>query len=266
MLVLVLLGTMRFSGLERPQISQAEKAFRDLITPLQSGVDWVGRKFSNLAETVTSYTSLRTENQALKEQVEQLTVENHRLKESAMENARLERLLEFKQEVETSFELLPARVIGRDSANWYSTLTINAGEADGVAKDMVVINNQGLVGRVLSASAHSAQVLTILSREGPAAALLMDSRYPGIVEGINDGSGRLQLIHLPQDVPVNPQEPVITSGLGEVFPKGLRIGFVTEVIAEANGLMKKAIVQPYVDFLRLEEVLVITSAPGGGSD
>ena len=128
---------------------------------------------------------------------------------------------------------------------------------------MAVITPRGIVGRVTAAAERSSEVLLVLDPEGAVAGMVRNSRYPGIVEGSVSDQGYLQMIHLPYDSQVRENQTVITSGLGGIFPKGLRIGFITEIIVEPNGLMKKALIQPFVDFDRLEEVLVVIGEKGG---
>lgn len=125
---------------------------------------------------------------------------------------------------------------------------------------MPVINESGLVGRVINVTSHTSEVLLILDREGAVGAMVQQTRIPGVVEGLGSPTDQLQMIHIAQDAPVKVNQVVITSGYGGIFPKGLRIGYVKEIFPEGNGLMKRAVLQPFVDFDRLEEIMVITGA------
>ncbi len=262
--LILLVGTaaMRFTGPDRPYLTGVEQVFRDLVAPLQGGVTVISRKTANLFQGISTIQSIQRENAVLRRQLEELTAENNRLKEFQLENARLRKLLRFTERSADEYQVIPARVIARDPSNWFHTFTLDVGTDDGIAKDMAVITHQGLVGRVAAVSRRSAEVLTVVDQEGAVGALVQDSRVPGVVEGIPGGSGKLQMIHLPHDAPVRTGQVVVTSGLGGVFPKGIRIGYITEVVPEASGLMKKALVKPFVPFDRVEEVLVVVSVRG----
>ena len=153
---------------------------------------------------------------------------------------------------------LRRRVTARDLENLHQTLIINKGSEDGIRKDMPVINEQGLIGRIINVTDRTSEVLLILDREGAVGAMVQQTRVPGVVEGLGPGSDQLQMIHINVDAPIGVNQVIITSGYGGIFPKGLRIGYVKEIIPEANGLMKRAVIQPFVDFDRLEEILVVT--------
>ncbi len=186
---------------------------------------------------------------SLQEEVNSLT-------EAQLENVRLRKLLGMKEDMEQKWQMIPANIIARDTENWFRSVTIDRGTVDGLKKDLVVINQDGLVGRVISVTRNTAEVLLILDREGAVGCLVQLTRTPGIVEGLGT-SGLLRMIDFPYDAEVKENQVVLTSGLGGVYPSGLRIGFITQVKLEPNGLMKQAIVKSFVDFNRLEEVLVL---------
>jgi len=262
LVVLVLIACMKFTGFERPALGQAEVLLRGIVAPLQSGVMTLTYKIDNFFEAFLSFRKIQAQNKELQKIVEELREENNLLREYRQENARLRKLLDFQEAVEGHYTLTPARVIARNPENWFRTLTINKGFRDGIQKNMPVINDKGVVGRVINVTAHTSEVLLILDREGAVGALIQQTRAPGIVEGLGPNTDELQMVHLAHDAPVSKNQVVITSGFGGIFPKGLRIGYVKKIIPEANGLMKRAIVQPFVDFNRLEEVMVVTGVGG----
>ena len=258
LLTAALLFGIQQTGFHRPGLSKGEEILRSALAPLQSGVMIVSNKVSGFLSYVTSIAEVRVENERLKDQVNQLITENNRLIEYRQENACLRKLLSFQEAVGSNYSLIAARVIARNPENWYSTLSIDKGQIQGIEKNMPVINDVGLVGRVINVAPDSAEVLLIIDREGAVGGMVQQSRVPGVVEGYGPNTDLLQMIHLAHDAPVYRNQVVITSGLGGIFPKGLRIGYVNNVVPEANGLMKRAYLQPFVDFDRLEEVMVIT--------
>lgn len=165
-IVLLLFISMRMTGFERPRLSTGEALLRNAIAPLQSGVMAVGQKTNNILSQVIAFTKIQDENQRLKEEIAKLTEQNNILIEYRQENARLRKLLNL-EEVENQFTMIAARVTARDIESLHQTLSINKGSSDGIKKDMPVINESGLVGRVINVTSHTSEVLLILDRESP---------------------------------------------------------------------------------------------------
>lgn len=230
---------------------------REVMAPFQEAVTSIRQLFTH----ISSYPELLAENSALKKRVQELVLINSMLEEYRLENERLARLLVFKSTVAREYELLPAAVIGRSPSRWYQTLTINCGKEEGVRPNLAVITPEGLVGRISLVTAHTAEVLLITDKESAVGALTQNTRIPGIIEGGEEGNF-LALTYLPLGIPVPLQETVVTSGLGGIFPKGLKIGQIVQIAPEPAGLMQEAKVAPFVDFNRLEEVLVILEEKG----
>ncbi len=251
------IATMRFTGLDRSQLSQVEMILRELVAPFQSAMTFVIDKVSSPYKAIVKWEEIARQNEELTARVEKLEFENNRLQEYRLQNFRLKKLLDFKELKEDEYNLTAARVIGRDPSNWYHTITLDVGETDGIRKNMVVINYEGLIGRVIKVTENTAEVLTLFDRASAVGALIQETRVPGVVEPAAGKKGYLQMVHLSHDVGVMKGQHVVTSGLGAYFPKGIRIGIVSEVTLDPSGLVKKAIIRPYVDFNRLEEVLVI---------
>lgn len=246
----------RVAGLERTTLTRPEAWLRDFVGTVSESLVRVRDGLEPLWGSLFRYRSLEAENQALKAEIGRLTAENNRLQEYRLENVRLKRLLRLKEDL-PQYDLLPARVIGRHPDSWFETVTIDRGSRDGVARNMAVVDYQGLVGRVVAVSERSAQVLLLVDREASVGALIQPLRLPGVIRGTGDRSGRLLMVHLPYDAPVRSNQVVVTSGLGGTFPPGLRIGYIVRVEPEASGLMQRAVVQAFVDFGRLEEVMVV---------
>lgn len=263
MVLLAALLSAYFTGWNRSAISRVELLLKDALTPLESGVNIVLRSGETFFGVFLHGRELQEENRKLRQEIEKLIESSSFLEEYRQENIRLRELVRFQEELAGEYVMLPARVIARNPSNWYRTLTINRGRVHGVQQDMAVITPRGIVGRVVAAAERSSEVLLVLDPEGAVGGMVQNTRYPGIVEGSAAEKGYLQMIHLPYDSPVRENQTVITSGLGRIFPKGLRIGFITEIFVEPNGLMKKALIQPFVDFDRLEEVLVVMGGKGG---
>ncbi len=253
LLIICILG-IRYSSEDR-EITQLEKIIAEFFRPAQQFAMENTRKIIVFMEGVSSYPAVREENERLQEQLDKYQMELQREKEFYFENIRLRKLLEM--EMTSTLSLQAADVIGRSIKSWDDVLIINKGEEDGVDLYDGVMTYRGLVGKVFYVGPHTAQVRLLNNRLGSVPAMTEQTRFPGVIEGIGDGSGLLQLTYLPYDAPVEVNQTIITSGLGELIPKGIRIGYVSSIQYNEDGLIKKAIVTPFEDFNRLEEVLII---------
>jgi len=258
------IGLMRYTAPIRPYLTPVEALLRDTIAPLQTGVTVITRNISGLMDLVISQQQMLKQITSLQEENNRLSEKIHRSEEYRLENIRLRNLLGFMEANQNIYQVLPAGIIGRDTSNVFSALTLDVGSRHGVKPNMVVITHQGLVGRVAAVTSNTAEVLTLLNRDSAVGALLQTSRLPGVVEVMPGQTSLLQMIHLPHDALAEPNQVVITSGMGELFPKGLRIGYVVDSVLEASGLMRKAVIRPAVDFGKLEEVLIILIVKGRG--
>ncbi len=263
LLVVLMLVTMRLTDFDRIELTPVEILLRDILAPLQSGVTGISGKISAAVAGITEYQEISDKYLELQRRVGTLVAKLNRMEEYRQENVRLRKLLNLKQAVDGRFNLLAATVIARDASNWYHTITVDRGANAGVERNMPVVNHQGLVGRVIAVTDDTAEVLLLMDPEGAAGGLIQATRTPGIVKGSGEGD-RLNMIHLAHDAPVMENQVVVTSGLGDIFPKGLRIGYITGTRLEANGLVKQAQIRPFVDFDRLEEVFVITGTREDG--
>jgi len=196
---------------------------------------------------------LREENQRLKAVVSRLTMENARFREQLATHKRLKALLKFKQTLDEP--AIAAQVVARDPTGWFKSIIIDKGQRAGVQLDMPVVNWQGVVGRVVDVSANYAKVLLIIDQNSALDCLLQRSRSRGMLKGGAREICKLDYISESSDVVVG--DIVITSGLAGVYPKGLVVGKVIEVVNLPGALFKEVKVKPAVDFSRLEEVLVI---------
>jgi rod shape-determining protein MreC len=147
-----------------------------------------------------------------------------------------------------------------DPSGWFKTIVINKGTRDGVAKGMAVVATDGLVGHVVKAFDGSAMVLLVIDPTSAVDALVQRSRFRGIVEG--ESTARCRFKYLVRKADVKRGDVVISSGLDGVFPKGLPVGTVADVFETHTGLFQEAKIQPFVNFTRLEEVLVVLERSG----
>jgi rod shape-determining protein MreC len=196
---------------------------------------------------------VREECERLKEMLAEARMEKSRYLESEMAVKRLQELLEMKSQF--PHRLLPAQVAAHDPSDWSQTIIINKGRKDGVAKGMAVIDAEGIVGHVIKDFDWSAQILLLLDQSSAVDALVQRTRFRGVVEGESTQACSFKYVVRKADIRVG--DTLISSGLDRVFPKGLRVGTVTSVSRPVSGLFQKVKIQPFVDFAKIEEVLVV---------
>ena len=199
------------------------------------------------------------ENKRLETANDRLKTENTLLKEALAEKARVSELCPLKQEL--GFTTTAARVVGRDASSWFRSVWVDAGEDDGVTKDMPAAVYCGVVGKVTKLYGSTSRVMLITDPRSAVSCLTERAREPGILVGDREGLCRLQYVANHADVAVG--DLVLTSGLDGIYPKGLPAGTVVKV-NRAPGYFQEVTVEPTADLRRLEEVLVIrrgTEAP-----
>lgn len=260
-LIIGLIGALLLLGLALGQLGYlgpVRNITRALFVPFQAGLTAVGTDVSDFVRSARDLRDLRQRNAQLQAQVNRLSVENARLTEVERENERLRQLLNFTRS-NPWYDYRAAAVIGQkigdDTSNLLFSIFIDVGARDGVAVDMPVITDRGLVGRVVAVGPNVAEVLMLIDPASAINARVQSSRVTGIVRG-NVDSG-LVMERIPQGETVSPGDIVLTSGLGGNFPDKLVIGQITEVLQRDSDMFQSARIRPTVDFGKLEEVMVI---------
>lgn len=224
------------------------------VSPLLKATASIKRTSQGIWDNYVDLRSVRQENVRLREETQELETRLRELEEVRRENQRLKTLLDLREK--QPFDVTPAVVVGKDATNWFHSVLIDRGSHHGVARHMVVIASGGLVGQAVDVAPSSARVQLITDPVSSVGVLLQDSRATGLLVGAQ--SGRLRIRYLPIRAEVRAGEPVITSGLGGVYPKGVLVGKVVAVDKRSGALFQEATVEPSVDFSRLEEVLVVS--------
>jgi rod shape-determining protein MreC len=227
-----------------------------ITTPVQEPLTAATNRFTEARQLFIDMDACRAENEELQRLLDELIIENVRLREVEIENVTLREQLSFKQ-ANPSFELLSAQVIGRDPSNLANYLVIDRGGDEGVGVGMPVLTGRGLVGRVTETAPHSAKVLLITDPSSSVNALVQDTRATGVVQG--KLGQELVMRYIQQTEEIKPGDLVLTSGLGGNFPTRLIIGQVTKVQKTDVELFQEALVRPSADFGRVEMVMVLTS-------
>jgi rod shape-determining protein MreC len=230
------------------------------LVPLQEATTGVAQNVSGRLEENQNLQLLQARNAELEALNNKLMVDNVRLREMERENELLRQLLNYtRSNLQFSYQTTTVigRSIGVDPTNLLYFVYVNVGARDGIAENMPVITDRGLVGRVTAVGPNLAQVLMLIDPASAVNALIQNSRVTGLVRGNIDGT--LIMERIPQDAKVNPGDIVLTSGLGGNFPDKLVIGQVTEVVNRDQDMFQTARIRPTVDFGKLETMLIITS-------
>jgi rod shape-determining protein MreC len=246
------------------RLTLLQDLFFSVTMPVQRTLlDW-GNGVNNLFGGFEDVNALRSQVDALTNEVNRLTIDQVRLRELESENTNLRDQLSYKQ-ANPDYQLFGAtvlernpdlaRVLSSDPSNLANYILIDQGQTEGVAVGMPVITPAGLVGRVTETGAHWSKVLLIVDPSSSVNIVIQSSRATGVLQG--QVNGTLLIKYLPQGDIVKKDDLVLTSGIGGGFPKRLVIGQVLEVEQRDIDLFQAAVVKPSVDFNRLEFVLII---------
>ncbi len=257
-IVIIIVG-MHLSAGNTYKLTLLESTTRDVLSPVQRVVTVACGKISNFVTIPVRLYKVSEHNRQLEQQVEELKEKLSRYNEIQAENIRLKEQLEFKTSLVGQLKTESAEIIGREANNWFGIAIIDKGSASGIQQDMAVITPVGLVGRVTNVTDHTAEVLLITDPRSGVGCLVQENRAPGIVEGVASGHGVVNMVNISSDLTPKKGNRVVTSGYGSVFPKGIPVGTVQETRKEESGMFIMAVLETFVDFNRLEEVLVITS-------
>jgi rod shape-determining protein MreC len=223
------------------------------VTPFEKVLVAIQTGTHNLWHNYFYLRGVRAENRDLKQQIQNLRLEQVRLSEDAEQARRLQALFAFKEQYVQ--QTIAAQVIGSSGSRQSRIVYIDKGESDGVKADMAVITPDGVVGKVLKPYRSTSQVLLLDDQSSGVGAILAKSRLQGILRG--SATGEVMLEKVMSDEQVQPGETVLTSGGDRIFPKGLPVGTVTKVSPGAD-LFLNIRVRPAAQLGKLEEVLVVT--------
>ncbi len=225
----------------------------EIATPIQKlirlPVDLLGRTWTDYVALV----DLRRDNEALRSRVAALEEENLQFREALVASGNLERIVQMRENFEVP--LLPSEVVGQDVFPWFRSILLDRGRSHEVLSGMPVVSNHGVVGLVTATSPHASRAMMLLDRQSAVDAIVQRSRARGIVRG--KGTGELEFVFMVRGDDVQPDDVVITSGVGGVYPKGLRIGTIVAVQTDEARLLHTGTVRPSVDFGRIEQVFIM---------
>ena len=229
------------------------------VVPFEEGISAIGSFLRSRSEELSQIRELISENESLREQVDELTIENTRLQQDRYELTNLRELYNLDAQYD-EYDKIGARIIARDSGNWFYSFVINKGENDGLSVDMNVMAGSGLVGRIVDIGPNWAKVKSIIADDSNVSAMVLSSSDNMIVTGDLKlyASGVISFEQLIDSADVVVEgDKIVTSNISDKYLPGILIGYISSINKDANNLTKSGYITPAVDFEHLEEVLVI---------
>ena len=252
-----------------PSLTQKGKgAVRDAMAPAERGSAGLRQRLSEAVAAIRGMGGAAEKNRDLSYELVRLQARFNSLRDAEADNARLRRAFEFR--ATSSHELIPGNVISRNISGWWNTVRIGKGADDGIEENRAVISPDGLVGRTQKTSRFTCEVLLVSDpacRVSARIARIKDGGY-GLVRGAGGsikGHPKARMEFINKDVEIKVGDEVVTSGLsssGGVFPKGVHIGYVTEVYQDDTGLYQYAEIIPSATAGLLDYVFVVSGEGG----
>lgn len=224
-----------------------------VFSPIVSVGDAVLSKVTGSFTGLSELRHAKTENEDLKQKVEQLTIELNETRKKAKEYEVAQTV--YGMPTTPQYRQLAANVIARDTSLWFKRLTIDRGTLDGIKRDMPVVTATGIVGRVISVGPNFSQVQVITDANAGVGVMIQRTRAPGELKGLNNA--RCEIKNISANEELQEGEMIVTTGLDRIYPKGLVVGTVERVENDASGPWKKIIVNPTAQVDRVENVLVL---------
>jgi rod shape-determining protein MreC len=224
-----------------------------VVAPFQKMFSSIAQAFRSIWEHYFFLISVVDENKRLSEELQEVKALNYQYREAFLNNQRLRRLLDLKQKFHRP--VIAAQVIGKDPSPWFQTIMVDKGSSDGVIKGLPVVNASGVVGLVVDSTKNYSKIMLITDPNSAVDAVVQESRARGIIKG--GASGYCVFDYVLRKHTVQVGDTVVTSGMDGVFPKGMPVGKVSETIKQNAVIFQEVILEPFVDFERLEEVVII---------
>lgn len=238
------------------KFSKVENIFNKIVTPFQNGLVYLKNKIAKNDSFFENIDALKLENEELKKQNEELKNQLNGLQLIKSENEILRKYVNLAEKY-SEYTTVGAYIINKNISNLSDVFIINVGTDQGVAANMAVIGEEGLVGHVISATSSTAKVQPIIDAASGVSGLTSSSRTNVVVRGQVDPNKELKVYTLQAEDELVIGDTVETSGLGGIYPKGITIGTIKEIIETKNVAERYAILETKVNFKNLEYVLVI---------
>ncbi|MBF0362625.1 MAG: rod shape-determining protein MreC [Oligoflexia bacterium] len=239
--------------LTEEKITFFQRIVIEATAPIQSFVINLRKSVNFFFDHYVFLVSTSFDNDQLKKKVHELENAIFVLRELELENRRLKDLLKFGEEIPR--EKILAQVVGLDSTSEFKVLRINKGSRDGIKLKSTVVTTNGLVGHIYRLSDHYSDVLSILDQNSRIDAIVTRTRSHGVVQGFSDYKCIMK--YVTRTEPIQVGDELVTAGLGNIYPKGLKVGTIVNIERESYGITQFVELVPSIDFRKLEEVVVL---------
>lgn len=230
-----------------------------VVYPINSCADFVSDNVRAVGNYFGDIAKLKEENLRLKTENNQLLIDKSTAEAIKAENEQLYAFLDLKRDFE-KLSLVNSKIITKGSGNFLSVFTIDKGTIHGVHKNMPVVAANGLIGFITEEGPMSSRGITLISHNASVGVYFSPSGATGILRGDYklSANGKCKVTGLPADTILKIGDPVLTSGAGEIYPRDLSVGTVTEILKDSNTQTLTVVVTPSVDLINEESVMVIT--------
>ena len=240
-------------------LSIAERAALTMTYPVQKGIDLTFATVSKFFDSYINLVGVNEKNQRLRKDLAHMEHRLSQLEEAGLENLRLHKLLKFKEQHSILAQGIAAHVIGRQTDSLSHILIIDCGSDQNLKVNSPVFTPGGVIGRIIACGPQSAKVLLLVDQNSACDVIIQRNRIRGTLQGTGSDFCRMAYLQRTADVKVG--DRLITSGLDDIFPKGITVGTVITTARDPNGLSQQIKVKLTFDLNTIEEVFVIPSLP-----
>ncbi|BCZ44694.1 cell shape-determining protein MreC [Clostridium gelidum] len=262
--VTIIVLSVTFLGLivytvKKENKSIIESGAGSALNPVQSLVYKGTNKVKETLDFFLNFSEVKEQNKELINKNQELENELATYSDLKEENDRLRGVLNFTEE-RNNYNYIPCDIIEYSGGNFLDGYVVNKGKNDNIQKGMIVISAQGLVGQVTSVGSNWSIIQSLINENIAVSVMVQSTRDTGYIKGFNDSQNKnlAKVYDLPMDSEIKEGDVIMTSGVGLLYPKEIRIGEVTSVEEDKVKVMKSAVVKPYVDFNKLEELFIVS--------
>ena len=255
--VIILILVVVLSNLNTSRFNIITNGVSKVFMPIQNGFIFIKNKITGDENELSNVKALKEDNSKLREENSKLKEQVRELEQLKSENNTMKEYLDLKNKY-PDYATVPGYVIERSYSNYDKIVIINVGTNDGIREKMPVISEQGLVGYIMSVTDNTSKVQTIVDTASTVSASISTTNDSILLKGTISNNNFVKATAIPVEATVLQGDAVFTSGLGGIYPKGILIGTIKEVINTKNNMDRYANVVTATDFDKLETVLVIT--------
>ncbi len=256
--IVILILLILLTNVDTSKMSYLKSLSDKIIRPVQIGFTNLKNKISGNENFFATMDELKKENEELKEKNEELSENLREYEVVKSENESLKEKMNLTEKY-AAYSTVAADVINKDISNYGSNLILNVGTKDGVEEKMTVISDQGLVGYIVKVSKDTSTVKVITDPASTVSCNISTTNESVLCKGTLENDQSLRVTYIPLDADLIVGDSVETSGVGQIYAKGIHIGIIKEIITTTNSTDRYAIVEAAVDFSKLNTVLVITN-------